>query len=69
MGKILSGGPKGPSKAERAAKAAADKRQADELAKLTREEDQRTAAASRKKRGRASLISGEETGLSDTLGG
>lgn len=66
MGSIFGGGkPKGPS----AAQVAAEKRQADELIKLKKQEDSRIKAASRKKQGRASLISGEETGLSDTLGG
>jgi len=61
--------PKGPSAAERKASADAAKRQADELSKLQSEEESRKKAAQRKKRGRASLISGEETGLTDTLGG
>ena len=65
----LFGGAKGPSSAEKAAKAAADKRQAAELKKLEGQEKSRKDAAQRKTRGRASLISGEETGLSDKLGG
>ena len=65
MGKIFGGSkPKGPT----AAQLQAEQAQASELTKLKGQEDQRTAAAARKKRGRASLISGAETGLSDTLG-
>jgi len=70
MGKIFGGGAKKPKRdvagERRAAQAA--QRQTDELAKLKSEEDQRTAAAGRKRRGRASLISGDETGISNTLG-
>ena len=49
-----------------------DKAQADELASLKSQEEKRTAAALKKKRGRASLISGSERGIDqgkqETLG-
>jgi len=38
------------------------------LDRLTKKEDAMKAAAGRKRRGRASLISGEETGVKTTLG-
>ena len=47
---------------------AAQRRQEEELAKLKKEEDSRVAALKRSRRGRASLISGEEGGVRDTLG-
>jgi len=47
---------------------AAQQRQAEELAKADNIEKKKLAAAARSRRGRASLISGSETGLSDTLG-
>jgi len=72
MGKIFGGSkpkkPAGPSPEEIRQKAEAEQRQKDELAKLKSEEESRTNALKRKRRGRASLISGEETGLSETLG-
>ena len=52
-------GASGPSKAETKAAAAQEK----ELASLQLKEDARTKAMGRKKRGRASLLSGEETGI------
>ena len=58
----------GPSEAE----VAAQKAQEKELADLQAKEDARVAAMGRRKRGRASLISGsesgDESGLSNTLG-
>ena len=51
-----------------AAQVAAEEAQVKELASLTKKEDSRVAATSRKRRGRASLISGDETGLKKTLG-
>jgi len=58
------GGSSGPS----AAQVTAEKAQVKELADLTKKEDSRVAAMSRKRRGRASLITGDETGLKQTLG-
>jgi len=57
---------KGPSEAELQAQEAQKK----ELADLTVKEDARVKAMGRKKRGRASLITGEETGnkLKENLG-
>lgn len=49
----------------------AEKRKEEELALLESQETQRKRALGRKRRGRASLISGAETGIqdrSDTLG-
>ena len=46
----------------------AEKFQADEIKRLKAEEDQRKAALTRGQRGRASLISGAETGIKETLG-
>lgn len=58
-------GAKGPSASEVAAQKAQDK----ELADLQLKEDARVKAMGRKRRGRASLISGAETGtLKETLG-
>ena len=49
-----------------------EKKQEDELAALRTQEEKRTAAALKKKRGRASLISGSERGIDqgkqETLG-
>ena len=49
-----------PSKSQ--AQIDAEKAQAEELATLKKQEESRVAAMNRKKRGRASLISGSETG-------
>ena len=48
----------------------AAQRQAEELTRLKEEEKKRVAAAARRTQGRASLISGAETGIEkrDTLG-
>ncbi len=54
----------GPSDAQKRAEV----RKEEELSILKTQEAQRVNAANRKKRGRASLISGAETGLRDTLG-
>jgi len=49
--------------------AKADARQSAEIKKLDKQEAQRVSALKRKRRGRASLISGSETGVkSETLG-
>lgn len=56
--------PPGPSQAELDAQAA----QQEELASLKKKEDARIAAMGRARRGRASLISGTETGMKQTLG-
>lgn len=58
--------PKMPEKS--ADQIAAEKFQADEIKRLKKEESQRKAALSRAQGGRASLISGSETGIKDTLG-
>ena len=42
--------------------------QQEEIKRLKKIEAQKVSAASRKRSGRASLISGSETGLKDTLG-
>jgi len=60
----FGGKPKGPSAAE----LEAQKAQKQELADLKVKEDARTKALKRKKRGRASLISGAETGEKELLG-
>lgn len=64
MGNLL--GSKPPAKTETVVKA--EKRQADELVKLDKKEKKQEAAMKRKKRGKASLLSGLETGVRDTLG-
>ena len=58
------GGAKGPSKAQ----IAAEKAQAKELADLTAKEEARTKAMARRRRGRASLLTGDETGAKQSLG-
>lgn len=57
-------GSKGPSAAEIAAQKAQEK----ELADLQAKEDARSKAMLRARQGRASLLSGEETGMKQTLG-
>jgi len=64
MGNLL--GSKPPAKTETVIKA--EKRQADEIVKLEKKEKKQEAAIARKRRGKASLISGLETGIRDTLG-
>lgn len=54
----------GPTDAQRRAEV----RQEEEYQKLSRIENQRIAAAGRKGRGRASLISGSEQGVTDGIG-
>ena len=63
-GKGGSSGSSGPS----AAQVTLENAQVKELAELTKKEDARVAAMGRKRRGRASLITGDETGLKQTLG-
>lgn len=46
----------------------AEKAQAKELKDLQAKEDARVKAMGRKRQGRASLLSGDETGLKDNLG-
>ena len=58
--------PKMPEKS--AEQIESEKFQADEIKRLKAEEDQRKAALTRGQRGRASLISGAETGIKETLG-
>lgn len=48
--------------------ARSEKTQQDELARVSALEEHKLKAAQRKRGGRASLISGAETGLKDTLG-
>jgi hypothetical protein len=57
-------GASGPS-----AQIEAEAAQTKELADLQLKEDARAAAMGRSRRGRASLLSGEETGIKETLGG
>ena len=60
----MGGGDSGPTDAQKRAEA----RREEEIAELGRQEDKRKAAAMRKRRGRASLISGSEQGIQETLG-
>ena len=57
-------GASSPSKAQ----IEAEEAQSKELADLKLKEDARAAAMGRSRRGRASLLSGEETGMKETLG-
>lgn len=68
MGNLFSSpkAPKAPAKSKTVIKA--EKRQADEIVKLEKKEKKQEAAMSRRRRGKASLISGLETGIRDTLG-
>ena len=65
MGGLFSK-PKAP--APSAAQVKAEKSQAAELDRLTKKEDSMKAAMKRRRRGRASLISGDEGGIKSTLG-
>ena len=65
MGGVFSS-PKPPAKSEEQIKA--EKSQAAELERLSQKEQQMKMASARRRRGRASLISGEETGVKTTLG-
>ena len=58
--------PKMPEKSADQIKA--EKFQADEIKRLEKEEASRKLALQRSRSGRASLISGAETGIKDTLG-
>lgn len=58
--------PKMPEKSED--QKTAERLQAEELKRLKKEEGSRKAALVRGQGGRASLISGSESGLKDTLG-
>ena len=58
--------PKTPEKSQE--QVTAEKRAAAESDRLDVEASKRTAAAYRRRRGRSSLISGEETGIKSTLG-
>lgn len=65
MGSLFGGGQQGRSQSQ----IDAETRQAAELKKLNKQEAQRVGAAARKRRGRASLISGSEQGArQETLG-
>jgi hypothetical protein len=61
------GAPAAPAKSQ--AQIDAEKAQEQELADLKAKEESRTAAMARKRRGRASLLTGDETGMKQTLGG
>lgn len=65
MGNLFSS-PKAPAKSE--AQIKAEKSQAEELDRLTKKEDSMKAAMKRRRRGRGSLISGDERGVRSTLG-
>jgi hypothetical protein len=65
MGGVFSS-PKPPAKSEEQLKA--EKAQAAELDRLSAKEESQKMAMARRRRGRASLISGEETGVKTTLG-
>lgn len=56
----------GPSKSQ--AQKDAEARQAEDLKKLEAKEDAQQKALKRRRRGRASLISGDEGGVRETLG-
>jgi hypothetical protein len=65
MGGVFSK-PKAPEKSPEQVKA--EKAQVAELDRLSAKEESMKLAAARRRRGRASLISGEETGVKSTLG-
>jgi hypothetical protein len=65
MGGVFSS-PKPPAKSEEQLKA--EKAQSAELDRLSAKEESQKMAMARRRRGRASLISGEETGVKTTLG-
>jgi hypothetical protein len=65
MGGVFSS-PKPPTKSEEQLKA--EKAQSAELDRLAAKEESQKMAMARRRRGRASLISGEETGVKTTLG-
>jgi hypothetical protein len=65
MGDIF-GGSKAPAKSEYQVKAEAN--QSAELDRLTKKEDSMKAAMKRRRRGRGTLISGNENGIKNTLG-
>ena len=65
MGKLFGGG---SAPAPTPYQVKAEKRQSAELDRLTKKEDSMKAAMKRKRRGRASLISGDERGIKNTLG-
>lgn len=60
------GAPPPPKKSQ--AQIDAEKAQEKELKDLQAKEESRTLAMQRKRRGRASLITGDETGMKQTLG-
>lgn len=67
MGSLFGGKPQGASQSQ----LDAESRQKAEIEKLNKQEQQRIKAAGRKRQGRASLISGAETGTQgkqETLG-
>jgi predicted RNA-binding protein YlxR (DUF448 family) len=59
-------GSSAPAKSDAVLKA--EKRQETDLARLTKKEDQYRNSLKRKRRGRGSLISGDERGVADSLG-
>ena len=65
MGNIFGGGG-APAKSEAQVKAEAN--QSAELDRLTKKEDSMKAAMKRRRRGRGSLISGDEQDIKNTLG-
>jgi hypothetical protein len=64
MGNLFGGT---PAKSE--AQVKAEKHQSSEIDRLTRKEESQRGAMRRRKRGRASLISNDERGVTSTLGG
>ena len=62
------GGGKGSAPAPSKAQVEAEEAQKKELADLTAKEEARTAAMGRKRRGRASLLTGTEEGMKESLG-
>jgi hypothetical protein len=65
MGGLFSK-PKAPAKS--ASQVKAEAHQSAEIDRLTKKEDSMKAALGRRRRGRASLISGDERGITSTLG-
>ena len=60
------GGGSAPAKSDYQVKA--EEHQSAELDRLTKKEDSMRSAMKRRRRGRASLISGDERGIKNTLG-
>lgn len=66
--KLEKGGKGSTSTSKSQAEIDAEAAQTEELAELEAQETARTDAMKRKRRGRASLMTGDETGMKDSLG-